>query len=94
LAVTVQRFLKEYPEFKSTDYQLVEQKLNHAILRVDSGTFGDLEEEAVMLKTAHLLSISPSGEKTRLVKDSNKTIYEKEYRLLAKEATFGLGRNS
>lgn len=92
MAVTVQRFLKSYPDFKDTDYQLVEQKLNQAIARVDSDNFGDLENEGVMLLTAHLLSISPSGEKTRLVKDSNETIYEKEYRRLAKEVTFGLGR--
>ena len=92
MSVTVQRFLKEYPEFKSTDYQLIEQRLNHAALRVNSGTFGDLEEEGVMLMTAHLLSISPSGEKSRLVKESQQTMYLREYRRLAREVTFGLGR--
>lgn len=92
MAVTVQRFLKAYPDFKNTDYQLVEQKLNQAILRVDSDAFGDLEDEGVMLLTAHLLSISPNGEKARLIKDSNETIYHEEYRRLAREVTFGLGR--
>ncbi len=94
MAVTVQRFQKAFPEFKGTEYQLVQQKLNHAILRLNATVFGTFLDDAVMLLTAHLLAISPMGEKVRLNKDMSDTIYNRELKQIKKEVTIGIGRNS
>jgi hypothetical protein len=92
MAVTVHRFQKAYPEFKETEYALVQEKLNAAELRINGTVFGDLEDQAIMLQAAHLLSISPHGEKVRLQKDSHETIYSKELWKMKRDATLGLGR--
>lgn len=92
MTVTVQRFQKSFPDFKDTEYQLIQQKLDAAILRTNATTFGDLTDQAVMLLTAHLLSISPNGEKVRLVKTESDTIYSDELNRMRREATIGLGR--
>jgi hypothetical protein len=94
MAVTVQRFQKSFTEFKDTEMQLIQQKLDAAILRTNATTFGDLTDQAVMLLTAHLLAISPEGEKVRLVKTSSETIYSDELNRMRREATIGLGRTT
>ena len=94
MAVTVQRFQKAFPEFKETEYQLIQQKLNQAILRLNATVFGDFLDDSVMLLTAHLLAISPMGEKARLNKDMSDTIYNRELKQIKKEVTIGIGRNS
>ena len=94
MAVTVNRFLKSYPEFKRTSYSLIQQKMNQAVLRTGTDAWGDLHDEGVMLMTAHLLSVSPEGEKTRLHKYTAETIYLNELKKLRIEVTAGLGRNT
>ena len=92
MTVTPQRFRKAYTEFRETETGLIQQKLNQAVLRINSEAFGDLADEGVMLLTAHLLSISPEGEKVRLHKDTSKTIYSEELQRMRREVTAGLGR--
>lgn len=92
MTVSVPRFLNAYPEFRDTEYQLVEQRLNLATLRISTDAFGDLVDDGIMLLAAHLLSISPSGEKARLVKDETDTIYNRELTKMKIALTAGLGR--
>ena len=92
MTVSVHRFLEEFPEFKNTEYAVVKRKLEAAILRTNATTFGDLVDQGVMYLCAHLIAISPTGEKVRLVKNSQETTYSIERRMLVRQATFGAGR--
>jgi hypothetical protein len=94
MAVTVHRFLEEFPEFKNTEYAVVKRKLEAAILRTNSTTFGDLTDQGVMYLCAHLIAISPVGEKVRLKKDMFETMYSRARQRLVREATIGVGRNT
>ena len=92
--VTVERFLKAYPEFKDNcSKELIQQKLDHADLRVNDTIFGDgVDIRATMVYAAHLLAVSPNGERARLTKDRFDDIYLGEWRRMVRAATMGSGR--
>jgi len=92
MAVNVQRFRKAYTEFRETEPDVIRQKINLATARTSSDAFGDDVDEAIMLLAAHLIAISPHGEKVRLQKDPTKTIYMQELKRMRREATMGMGR--
>ena len=92
MPVTAQRFLKAFPEFQETERQLIEQKIALATLRTDETAWGDLYDEGIMMLTAHLISVSPKGEKARLHKYSEQTIYWVELNRMRREVTVGYGR--
>lgn len=94
MAVTVQQFKNKFPEFEATSNALVEMRIAMAERRVSLTSFGDNRDDAVALKTASLLSMSPSGEQARLRVENRGNMYESELHMLARAAVIGLGRNS
>jgi hypothetical protein len=94
VAVSVLRFKKYFPEFKNTDEFLVEQKLDMAIKETSSGAWGSNGDHAIMLLTAHYLSISPAGEQARLKMENRGDMYKVEYDRLKRASMCGLGRLS
>lgn len=92
MTVTAQRFLKAFPEFKETELQLINQKIALATLRTNETVWDDLYEDGIMMLTAHLLSVSPMGEKSRMVKDDRDTMYWRELTRMRREVTAGYGR--
>ncbi len=80
MAVTLATFVETFPEFKATadDVSLtpyVQSKLDAAARHVSAAVWGSQYEYAVMLKAAHMLAMSPYGEKMRLNKNSKETVY-------------------
>lgn len=90
MAVTVHTFQLAYPEFRDTSYSLVQQKLDQARGRLNEAVFSDRWDEGVQLLAAHLLSISPQGEKSRF--KTGQTQYNRELTQLKKVVTVGIGR--
>jgi len=92
MAVSVHRFRKAFPEFRDTSDELCEQKLSAAALRIAPSVWETQTDQGVMVLAAHLLSISPSGEKARLAADPQKTVYQIEWERMKREVAFGYGR--
>jgi len=92
MTVTPQNFVTAYPEFRETDYNLVVEKIASAELRVQAAVWGDQRDDGVKLLTAHLIAMSPDGERARLSADSSKTLYWDEFDRLRREVTIGYGR--
>jgi len=92
MSVSVQRFKKEFPEFKKTSDTIVEQKLASALGRISPTIWGTQADAGQMILTAHLLSISPSGEMARLKPENRKTLYKIEFDSMVREITMGAGR--
>lgn len=90
--VTVGEFKESYPEFKDTDFILVQSKIREATARVSEKIFGNSYKYAVMLKTADLLSVSPSGEQAKLRLENRGNMYSVEFAELAHEKSVGAGR--
>lgn len=90
--VTVSRFKKAFPEFEKTQETLCVQKLALAEKRINAGIWGDKAEEGQMLLAAHLLAMSPQGEKVRLKKNDREDGYLIEWKTMVREVTMGSGR--
>jgi hypothetical protein len=75
MAFTVSSFKVAYPEFANTPDATVQAKLDMAYRGLDSRRFGDRYDDAVGLKTAHLLSLAPFGTQARLESDDTQTTY-------------------
>lgn len=89
MAVTQAAFLASYPEFNPASTELLAAKLAAAELQVDADVWGGKADLAVMLTAAHLLAISPFGQRARLVSDAGKTTYEGELSRMKKTVGFG-----
>lgn len=72
-------FTGKYPEFASITEALFNEKLATAQGMISAAVFGDVYEQAVYLKTAHLVALSPHGGQARLNKFSEKTVYGVAY---------------
>lgn len=94
MTVNVRNFKAAYPEFNSAADASVQSKIAQATLRVNADVFGDLADQAVMLLTAHLLCISPSGEQARLKMKDRGDFYEREFKMIKNSVTVGVGRVS
>lgn len=92
MTVSVNRFRKAYPEFRDTSDELCSQKLAFAELRTAPSVWGALTEQGIMVLAAHLLSVSPEGQKARLATAPDKTVYQLEWERMKREVTFGVGR--
>jgi hypothetical protein len=89
VAWTAATFKAAYPEFAATADTQVAAALNSAALRCDARLFGTLIDDAVALLAGHLLSISPSGQMSRLESDEADTTYHREWLKLAQVAAGG-----
>jgi len=92
MTVSVAYFKINYPEFRETKDSLVQAKINSATKRIAAPTWGDRANDGVMLLTAHLLSLSPSGEHARLKKEDDMTIYSAELQRMRRAVTMGVDR--
>jgi hypothetical protein len=68
-------FLVEFPEFADAPTALIDAKLQAATYHVSQAIWGARYQQGVFVKAAHLLSMSPSGEKMRIAKGSKETLY-------------------
>jgi hypothetical protein len=91
MAVTVSRFKKAFPEFEKTQETLCLQKLDAAGRRIAATIWGDKAADGQMLLAAHLLAISPQGEKLRFNKKQIDA-YMLEWQQMKREVTMGAGR--
>ena len=92
MAVTVTTFLRDYPEFSNASPDLIRRKVALASSFVSTAVFGDKLDDAVKLRAAHLLSISPPGEEAK--SEPGETFYWAEFMRLVKVVTSGKGRVS
>lgn len=75
MAITAADFRVEYPEFSAAPDALVDAKLSAATHFCDASKWGARYQDGVFLKAAHLIAMSPSGEKMRIAKGSKETLY-------------------
>jgi hypothetical protein len=71
-------FLVLYPEFASTDEDLVTAKLAEAERSIGDA-WGEREDEGHGLLTAHRLGLSVNGHVSRLNSDKGQTTYGRDY---------------
>lgn len=86
------RFLQDYPEFKNTAVELIDKKIQSATKRINATVWADLTNDGIMVLAAHLLSVAPEGEQSRLKKENRVTTYQLEWERMKREVTLGLGR--
>lgn len=92
MAVTVTTFLRDYPEFSQASPDLIRRKISMALNFVNASVFGDSIDDAVKLRAAHLLSMSPPAEEAKL--EVGVTWYMQEFVRLSRIVTAGKGRVS
>jgi len=85
------QFLVVYPEFSKCPLALVDAKLAQAArwtneLTYDAGTEGD----AVMMKAAALLAVTPDARKLQLVADDQLLVWQRQLYRLQKSAVCGV----
>lgn len=91
MAVTVQNFRNAFEEFRKTDEELIASKLRFARQRINATVWGDIYDQGVMYLAAHLLSVAPAGQNTKLKpENAAKTVYWLEYERLRNTVTYGL----
>lgn len=81
--LTVEEFKLKCPEFGAAPTSLVQVTLEETALEIDPEVWGDKEDTAHKLLTAHRLAISPFGNTAKLVQNGS-TTYEKQYTRLCK----------
>jgi len=84
MAVTVTTFLRDYPEFSDASPDLIKRKIALASKFVNAAAFGDRADDAIKLRAAHFLAMSPPAEEAAL--EVGKTWYMAEFSRLAKIA--------
>ena len=89
MSVTLRQFRNEYPQFRQTDNEVVQGCLTRAHRRVSTRAWGAKADDGIMLLAAHLISMGPSGEQSRLKKENRGTIYGDEYRSMMREVVHG-----
>jgi hypothetical protein len=57
MAVTVDQFVVDFPQFASTDEDAIESALATAALMIDATAWGTLADRALGLLTAHMLAL-------------------------------------
>lgn len=88
--VTVPQFVRRFPEFRDTDEVLVQSKINEAHWRVDETVWGDDKAPTgIAWLAAHMIAMTPMGEKARIGKDKDSTLYYTEFRRMMREVTSG-----
>lgn len=79
MAINFSDFKLAYPEFAAAPNEQIESKLIAAQTFCDARVWGNRYEVAVFLKAAHLLAMSPGGEKMRLAKGSSDSVYSVQF---------------
>lgn len=84
-----QTFIVQFPEFATTDSNLVASMLAASALEIDPNIWGNLGDQGQAYLAAHKLATSPFGQNVRLVAKDGTTTYEREYRRLVLSVTSG-----
>lgn len=81
-----------YPEFSGADADLVNAKLAEAARRTNATVYGTaaLAQDAVLLRAAELLILSPYGREMRSENPDQWLAWQVVLRKLQREATMGL----
>lgn len=89
--VTVESFRQAFDEFRTTDQQSIEAKLELAKLNVNAGVWGAKRDAGVLYLTAHYISLAPSGQNAKLKPaDMALTTYGETYKAMLRSVTFGI----
>lgn len=85
-------FIARYPEFNGAGATLVGQKLAEAARRTSSEVYqtDELTSDAVMVRAAVLLYISPYGSNMRATNPTQAAAWEYQLRSMQRSATQGL----
>lgn len=89
MAVTVARFVNDFPEFRDTDEAQITAKLTQAARRINVPVWGTAADDGVMFLAAHLLSISPAGEGARIQTEKREDVYLLEWNRMKREVAYG-----
>ena len=79
MSVSYEAFVAEFPEFSEAPRTLVEAKLRGASLQISPEVWGPNADEGIKSLAASLIASSPHGMGSRLTKDDDKTVYEKNF---------------
>jgi hypothetical protein len=81
--VSVAQFKRRFGEFSDADENIIAEALLEAESRVAADVWGDRRANGVKYLAAHLVSLSPAGEKMRLSvgskADKGETVYYAEF---------------
>ena len=83
MAVSVEQFRLEFPEFVNANEGLLAGKIADATAMLNASAFGTMHDQAIKYMAAHLVALSPNGEFARLdpneQNDGARTTYERQY---------------
>ena len=82
-------FKIRWAEFAPTPDAVVQAALDEATRRTDERVFGDRYDDAIGLRAAHNLSLSPFGQQARLESDKGTDTYQAERDTLIQERAGG-----
>lgn len=88
MALDAASFLAEYPEFSNVGTAQIEAALVHGSRKVNE-LWGDEADHGQGLWAAHVLSLSPSGQMSRLAAEKDTSTYSKAYEEAAWRVTAG-----
>ncbi len=89
MAVTRRSFLARYPNFEPASKIMIDEALRDAVANVDTGIFGTKTDQAVALKAADILALSPFGQNARMQKKDGSTVWGQQFLALARSMTPG-----
>lgn len=81
MAVTAETFVREYPEFQplhAEDSELVERVCARADRRTSADWPEATRDDAVMLRAAHILAMTPMGRCAKLSEPGKPTAYQQD----------------
>lgn len=80
MAINYTEFCEAFPEFATKpDKATVVAKLTAAQTFCDATRWGNRYQHGVFLKAAHMIALSPGGEKMLLAKGSRETVYSVQF---------------
>ncbi len=89
MALSVDNFINQYPEFKDTDRDLISAKLDIALGYFEPDRVTPDADRLHGLKTASLLASAPQGYDNRLADPNQLSPYEVQFRELANKHSAG-----
>lgn len=86
MAVSVEQFRQEFPEFVNASEGLLAGKIADATAMLNAAAFGQTHDHAIKYMAAHLVALAPGGEFARLdpnqEQDGARTLYERQYMVI------------
>lgn len=79
MAITARQFRAQFPEFRTTPQAVIERGLSDALVQMNAAEWGDRLDAGQKYLAADLIASGPLGEKARLKKDNQQTVYRRKY---------------